>query len=328
MAEILSQKEIDELLNALSTGEVDVADIQDQTEENKIREYDFKRPNKFAKDQLRTLQVIHESFARMMSSYLSGVLRSYCQAEVASVEPLTFYEFNNSLPEPVILNIISFRPLKGSIMLAISPDMSFSMIDKMLGGPGDSIDKVRDFTEIELVLIERIVRHLLIFMADAWANVIDAEFRLERIETNAQFAQIMSPNEPIAIVTLNVQVGEEEGMINICIPHIVIEPISNQLTTKYWFKSQISEEPGEGNIDVISEQIEYTDINLRAILGETCITVNDLINLQKGDVICLDKNVNDDLDIMVENIKKFKGKAGLKNNNLAVKITRIERGGL
>ncbi|HHW71067.1 MAG TPA: flagellar motor switch protein FliM, partial [Clostridiales bacterium] len=126
MAEILSQKEIDELLSALSAGEVDVSEIQDQAEENKIKEYDFKRPNKFAKDQLRTLQIIYESFARMMSSYLSGVLRTYCQAEVVSVEPLTYYEFNNSLPDPVILNIITFMPLKGSIMLAMSPDMAFS----------------------------------------------------------------------------------------------------------------------------------------------------------------------------------------------------------
>lgn len=328
MAEILSQQEIDELLNALSTGEIDASDIQDQTEENKIKEYDFKRPNKFAKDQLRTLQVIHESFARMMSSYLSGVLRTYCQAEVVSVEPLTYYEFNNSLPEPVILNIISFRPLKGSIMLAISPDTAFSMIDKMLGGPGDSVDKMRDFTEIELVLIERIVKHLLIFMSDAWSNVIDAEFTLDRVETNAQFAQIMSPNEPIAIITFNVQIGEEEGMVNICIPHIVIEPISNQLTTKYWFKSQISHESDEGSTDIISEKIEYTMVTLRAILGETCITIDDLANLQEGDVICVDKNVDEDIDIMIENIRKFKGKVGLRNKNLAVKITSIERGGL
>lgn len=330
MAEILSQKEIDELLSALSAGEVDVSEIQDQAEENKIKEYDFKRPNKFAKDQLRTLQIIYESFARMMSSYLSGVLRTYCQAEVVSVEPLTYYEFNNSLPDPVILNIITFMPLKGSIMLAMSPDMAFSMIDKMLGGPGTSVDKVRDFTEIELVLIERIVKHLLGFMSEAWQNVIDAEFKLEKIETNAQFAQIMSPNEPIAIVTLNVQIGESEGMVNICIPHIVIEPISHQLTTKYWFKAQVSEETsGEKKTDALSKQLEKAEVNLRAILGETHITVGDFVNLQEGDVICLDRKADEDIDIMIENIKKFKGIVGLKNNNLAVQITNIkEEGGL
>lgn len=328
MAEILSQKEIDELLSALSTGEVDMLDMQDRTDDSKIKEYDFKRPNKFAKDQLRTLEVIHESFARMMSSYLSAVLRTYCQAEVASVEPLTFYEFNNSLPEPVIVNIIDSRPLKGSIMLTISPDMAYFIIDKMLGGPGNGVDRVRDFTEIELTLIQRVVRQFLLFMSDAWSNVTDVEFRLDRIETNAQFAQIMAPNEPIAIVTLNVQIGEEEGMINICIPHIVIEPISNQLTTKYWFKSQISDEPDKGNVDAISEQIKFASVNLRAILGETNITLDDLINLEKGDVICLDKNVNTEIDVKVETIDKFKGKVGLKNNNLAVKITEITRGGL
>mgnify|MGYP000985381333 CR=1 FL=1 len=329
MAEILSQKEIDELLSALNSGEVDVLEIQDQAEENKIKEYDFKRPNKFAKDQLRTLQIIYESFARMMSSYLSGVLRTYCQAEVVSVEPLTYYEFNNSLPDPVILNIITFNPLKGSIMLAISPDMAFSMIDKMLGGPGTSINKVRNFTEIELVLIERIVKNLLRFMSDAWKNVVDAEFRLDKIETNAQFAQIMSPNEPIAIVTLNVQIGESEGMVNICIPHIVIEPISHQLTTKYWFKSQVSEETkNEEKAKVLSEQLKYAKVNLRAILGETSITVDDFANLQEGDVIRLDRKANEDIDIMIENLRKFKGIVGLQNNNLAIQITTIEERGL
>ncbi len=329
MAEILSQKEIDELLSALNSGEVDVLEIQDQAEENKIKEYDFKRPNKFAKDQLRTLQIIYESFARMMSSYLSGVLRTYCQAEVVSVEPLTYYEFNNSLPDPVILNIITFNPLKGSIMLAISPDMAFSMIDKMLGGPGTSINKVRNFTEIELVLIERIVKNLLRFMSDAWKNVVDAEFRLDKIETNAQFAQIMSPNEPIAIVTLNVQIGESDGMVNVCIPHIVIEPISHQLTTKYWFKSQVSEETkNEEKAKVLSEQLKYAKVNLRAILGETSITVDDFANLQEGDVIRLDRKANEDIDIMIENLRKFKGIVGLQNNNLAIQITTIEERGL
>ena len=165
-------------------------------------------------------------------------------------------------------------------------------------------------------------------MSDAWSNVIDAEFKLDRIETNAQFAQIMSPNEPIAIVTLSIQIGETEGMINICIPHIVIEPISNQLTTKYWFKSQVAEESDKKKTNVISKQLGSTKINLRAILGETYITVNDFIGLQKGDVICLDRKVDEDIDIMIENTKKFKGIVGLKNNNLAVQITNIEEGGL
>ncbi|NMA95170.1 MAG: flagellar motor switch protein FliM [Clostridiales bacterium] len=328
MAEILSQKEIDELLNALSTGDIDVLDIEDQDDDTRAKEYDFKRPNKFAKDQLRTLEVIYENFARTMSSYLSGILRTYCQAEVVSVEPLTFHEFNNSLPEPVILNIISFRPLKGSIMMAISPDMSYSIIDKMLGGSGANLDEVRDFTEIELTLIERVIRQFLILMSDAWSNVIESEFKLDRIETNAQFAQIMSPNEPIAIITLRVQVGEREGMINVCIPHIVIEPISNQLTTKYWYKSQMAEETDESSVDIISKRIQSTPLNLRAILGDASITIRELLDLQVGDVICLEKAAQDDLDVMVENIKRFTGKVGIKNKKLAVQITRIEREGL
>ena len=180
-----------------------------------------------------------------------------------------------------------------------------------------------------MVLIERIVKNLLRFMSDAWKNVVDAEFRLDKIETNAQFAQIMSPNEPIAIVTLNVQIGESDGMVNVCIPHIVIEPISHQLTTKYWFKSQVSEETkNEEKAKVLSEQLKYAKVNLREILGETSITVDDFANLQEGDVIRLDRKANEDIDIMIENLRKFKGIVGLQNNNLAIQITTIEERGL
>lgn len=326
MADILSQNEIDELLKALSSGEIDVNEIQEQAHEKKITTYDFRRPNKFAKDQLRTLQIIYENFSRLMASYLSGVLRTYCQVDLVSVEPQTYYEFINSLPDPVILGIIDFKPLKGSIIMEFSPGIVFSIIDKILGGTGKFTDSTRDFTEIEIALIERIIKQLLLLMSESWTNVMDTSFKLARIETNAQFAQIISPNETIAIITVNVNIANREGMMNICIPHMVIEPIINQLSTKYWFSTKMTEEGNKDESSILTKKIEETYLELRAILGNAQITIREFLGLQQGDVIMLDRKVEEDISLVVGDGEKFSAIVGVKDKKLAVQITRKEWG--
>ncbi len=328
MAEVLSQREIDQLLEAFMAGEVDINDIKEETREKKVSVYDFRRPKKFAKDQLRTLQIIHENLARLMGSYFSGILRTYCQIEMVSVEPQTYGEFINSLPAPVVLGIIEFKPLKGSIILEFSPNVVYAIIDRMLGGLGLAPEKVRDFTEIEIVLIERIIRQLLPIMNSSWANIIDAEFGLVGIETNAQFAQLISPNESIAIVTLDAHIGDVEGMMNICIPYLVIEPIIQQLSSKHWFSTKLAEEKEQKYYRLLASQVETTAVEVKAVLGQAAITIRDLIELQKGDVIKLDKKVDEDIAVYVGDVKKFCGVVGLKKNSLAVQITSIcEEGG-
>lgn len=326
MSDVLSQQEIDELLNALSSGELNINEIKEEAEEKKVRVYDFRRPNKFAKDQMRTLQIIYENFSRLMSSYLSGVLRTYCQIDVASVEPQTYYEFINSLPEPVILVIVDCKPLKGSMIIEFSPEVVYNIIDRLLGGPGKNTDKIRDFTEIEIALIERLVRHLIGLMGESWANVLKADFKINAIETNAQFAQIVSPNETIAIITMNTIVGNVEGMINLCIPYMMIEPILPKLSTKFWFSGKMDEEDRDIQTEKIAENIEDTYIDIKAILGETTITVKDFLSLQPGDVIKLDRKVEDDISIVIENVEKFCGVVGIKNNRMAVQITGKREG--
>jgi flagellar motor switch protein FliM len=327
VSEVLSQREIDELLNAFVSGQVSIEDIQEQAQERKISVYDFRRPKKFAKDQLRTLQIIHENMARLLGSYFSGVLRVYSQINLISVEPQTYSEFINSLPDPVVMSIIEFKPLKGSIILELSTNVVYAIIDRMLGGIGVAPEKVRGFTEIEIVLIERIVKQVLQIMNNAWANVIDADFRLEQIETNAQFAQLASPNETIAIITLEVYIGDVEGMMNICIPYLVIEPIITQLSSKYWFSSNYAEDDKQEQSGIIASQIENTELELKAVLGETEINMKDLLGLQVGDVITLKKKVDEDISIYIGDIEKFYGIVGLKDRSLAVQITSLcERG--
>jgi len=327
VADVLSQKEIDSLLSAWTSGEIDVSEIQEIPKDKKIRSYDFRRPHKFSKDQLRTIQMIYENFSRTMASYLSGILRIYCDSEVAVVEPQTYHEFTNSLPEIVVLGVVDFNPLKkNSMILALPTDITYAIVDRLLGGSGGDIGKARTLTEIEIALVERVIKQMLALMGDSWSNVLKAEFKLVSTEASAQFVQIVSPNETMAIVTLNVHIGDVNGMINVCIPHLVLEPIIENLSTKYWYSSRMIDDSNSRNLGLITNQIEFTKLEMTAVLGGTSITVRDFMHLQLGDVIRLDSKVNQDVALFIGEIKKFRGNVGTKAKNLAIQITGIERG--
>lgn len=322
----MSQNEIDALLNALSSGELDVEEIKDEKQDKKIRIYDFKSPKKLAKDQLRTLQIIHENFTRMLNTFLSGYLRSYVQTEVLSVEELSYYEFSNSIVNPAAISIVNFHPLTGQIILDLSPSIAYTLIDRILGGSGKNYEETRTFTEIEITLIKKLMRQVLELMIDPWENVIELQPALEKIETNSQFAQIVSPNETVALITLNIKIGDVEGMMNICIPHIVIEPILPKLSTKFWFSS-ISKTITEEDKQTLKNRVEKSKINISAQLGSTFITVKDFLELQKGDVVLLDKFANDEIEIYVGEKRKHFGIPGTMNNKMAIKVTRIDKEG-
>lgn len=326
MSEVLSQNEIDALLSALNSGEIDVHEIKEEKEERKVKDYNFKIPNKFAKDHTRTLQIMHENFSRLLQTYLSGYLRALVQIEVISVDQLTYNEFSNSMPNPSVLGIVDFSPLNGSIIVEMTPSISFAMIERVLGGTGHGFERARGFTEIELTLIEKIMGQIISFFKDPWKNVIELKPRLKKIETNPQFAQIMSPNETVALITLNAKVGSTEGMIHICIPHLVIEPVIPKLSTKFWF-SGINKEITGSDLKIIEKKIQSTLLPIRVVLGSNDITVRDFLGLGIGDVVSLNTAENDDLKIFVGNLLKFRGKPGLKKNKVAVKITKVDKKG-
>jgi len=320
LSDVLSQNEIDELLQALNAGEVDVQEIKGETKERKIKKYDFRRPDKFAKDQLRTLQIIHENFSRLLNTFLSGYLRTFINVDVLSVEQLTYYEFSNSISNPAVLGIINYHPLNGQIIVDISTDIAFTMIERVLGGHGQLPKETRTFTEIELTLLKNIIIKINKLLAEPWENIIALNPSLEKIETNSQFAQIVSPNETIALTTLSVKIGDVEGMINICIPHYVIEPIIPQLSTKFWFSSS-NKEVTESEKNALRKGLKKTTIEVKAVIGSTEISVKDFLNLQVGDVITLDTKIKENIKIYVGNQQRFLGKPGVTKNRIAVKIT-------
>jgi len=322
VGDILSQNEIDDLLKALSSGEIDAHEMQTTTQEKKVKVHDFRRATKFAKDHIKTLNIIYDHYARLVTNFLTGYLRTLVQVDVVTVEALPYGDFSNSVSNPVIIAVIDFAPLTGSIILEIEPNIAYALIDRILGGRGTSMERIREFTEIELAIIERIIIQILNLMREPWENVISIRPRLEKIETNAQFAQIVALNETVALITLSARVGDVDGMINICIPHMVVEPIVSKLSTKFWF-STVEKEASPEMKESIENRIENTRVPVRAILGKATITVNEFLDLQPGDVIPLDTSVNQDMEVRVGDLLKFYATPGVKKNKLAVKITRV-----
>lgn len=321
MGEVLSQQEIDNLLAALSTGELDANEMQD-TEEKPVKDYDFKRPVKFSKEHLRTLEIIFEHYGRLLSTNLPIYLRKNVQVSVNSSETVTFSEFSNALSNPIILSIVNFAPLQGNIIMELSLNIGFAIIDRMLGGQGNALERTREFSEIEMAILEKILVACMQLLREPWKNVVEIEPMLDRIETNPQFAQIIAPSDMIAIVTLNIRIGEVDGLMNICLPYFTLESIMDNLNTKFWY-STMQEQTDENYQEHLESLVKRVNVPLRAILGRSSISVNDFMNLQLGDIIRLDSEINGDLTVYVGNIKKFTAVPGSSKEKYAVQVTSV-----
>ena len=324
MGDVLSQSEIDNLLQALSSGEIDAEEMKSSSSEKQVKDYDFARPSKFSKEHLRTLEIIFEHYGRLLSTNIPVYLRKNVQVEVMNSEAVTYMEFSNALSNPVLLGIVDFAPLEGSIIMEMASKLGYAIVDRMLGGEGEPLDKVRDFSEIELSIVERIMVACVELLREPWANVVDVVPRLERIETNSQFAQIISPSEMIAIVTVNIKIGEVEGLMNVCLPYLTLESVMDKLNTKFWYSNMQEREDYE-YADNIEALISKASIPVKAVLGNNVISVADFGALQVGDIIRLDKKVDSELDIYVGDMKKFTALPGSSGKNYAVRITTVVR---
>ncbi len=323
VGEVLSQSEIDNLLSALSSGELDVDEIQGK-EEKQVKNYDFKRPAKFSKEHLRTLEIIYEHYGRLLSTNLPVYLRKNVQVSVTSSETVTFSEFTNALSNPVILGIVNFQPLSGNIIVELASNLGFAIIDRMLGGQGVPLERPREFSEIEMTIIEKIMVICMQLMREPWKNVVDINPVMDRIETNAQFAQVISPSDMIAIVTLNVKIGDAEGLMNVCLPYFTLETVMDKLNTKYWF-STMKDEHDENYQEYLEVMLRKVDVPVKAVLGKSAISVDDFVHLQVGDVIRLDSKVDSDLNVYVGNIRKFTALPGASKDAYAVQVTTVIR---
>jgi flagellar motor switch protein FliM len=322
MVDVLSQNEIDALLSALSSGEMDVEELKKEETQKKVRAYDFKRAVRFSKDHIRSLTRIHENFARYLTTYFSAQLRTFVQISVVQVEQLPYDEFIRSIPKMTILNIFEAEPLEGRMVLEVHPNVAYAMLDRMLGGAGTSPTKINALTEIETIVMERIFSKAFDSLQEAWKTVIDLSPRLEALETNPQFMQIVSPNETIALISLSTKIGETTGMINLCIPHVVIEPIMPRLSVHHWFVSQKKTRAPE-EVEALQSRLTKAKLPIIAELGTSEITISEFLSLTVGDVIPVHKSVDDPLQIKVGEKLKYYASPGTVKGKMAVQITEI-----
>ncbi len=321
MANILTQSEIDALLNSLSVGEVIKPEAEPE-EGQSIRIYNFRTANKFSKEQMRTLHTISDNFASMMSTRLTGMLRTLCEVTVVSVEEQIFGEFNNSIPLPALISVVNAAPLTGSMILQMSSAVVYGIISCLFGGSADYTNESKPFSEIDLAIIQSVLPRFLGILETSWKKVAALKMSLERIEMSPQFTQIAAANEPSAIITFNVKMDSIEDMMAICVPHFLIQPLSKQLNSIAWaLGDQASgKRPPDAQLEA---QILETKVSLCTRLQTSRITMRELLQIQQGDIICTNHKIKDFILMDVEQIPKFKAVLGMSEEKRVVQIAKI-----
>lgn len=318
MQEILTQKEIDMILNSLNDNGSNIV-----SNENKIKTYDFKRPNKFSREHLRTLRNIFEIFAQNFTNYLTARLRFLASVELLSVQEFSYEEFCNSIIYPSSIAIASIDISNGDILLEMQPVLSFSIIDRLLGGKGQPLEKIREFTEIELPILEKVFIKMFFLMKEAFKKLVDLNIKMKKIESNLSYVRVLSSSENVAILTFKTYIGNVNGLLNLCLPYVTIKPVLQAIDEK--MNAEIQKEKDPELFKKIEKKIQNVSVPVKALLGKANITIEKFLSLKEGDIIVLDANTDGNIDVFVADLLKFKGTPGFKKNRIAVKINEVIR---
>lgn len=326
MTDVLDQSEVDALLAAVETGGVDAAsgDITGRggRSHREVSAYDFKRPERVSKEQMRAIEGIHDRFARNFGAALSGFLRTIVEVRVATTEQLTYSEFIYSLPNPTNFNLLTAEPLEGQICLELSPLIIYPVIDRLMGGSNTELFiPQRPLTIIEQRLVGRITGRALAALTEAWSDLVELEFKINEVESNPHLVQIVAPNEIVVVIGFEIKMSGRAGTMSLCIPFNVIEPVMDKLVTQGWLAYQ-RQAVVENKAEEIARGLGATEVDVAAYLAETTILVRELMELQVGDILQTTKLLDGEVILQVKGKNKFAGKVGRHQDNLAVKITR------
>ena len=322
MADVLSQSEIDALLSALSTGSLEPDELQKEEEKHKVKVYDFRSPQKFSKDHIRTLELIHDNYARIISNFLTAQLRKNVKVKIETVEQITYEEFIHSIPNPTIMTMFRMPPLTGTILFETNPQFSFQIIDVLLGGTGERNTVSKEFSDIDKNIMMQITSGMISNLKLAWEDILSVEPEVESLETNPAINQTLAPNEPVALVTFSVEMGKSNTFINICIPYLSIEKVLDKLVVQYWFQNE-KDASGDEVREKIKEGLNPVEIEMSAELGCTHLTIDDFLNLSRGDIIRLDNKCTSPIKIYVEYQECYYAKPGITGKNLGVAVLDI-----
>ncbi len=331
MAELLAQSNIDALLAAATSGEPAPVDNDAplifgrkarDPENTEIKVYDFKRPERVSKDQMRALQTLHEAFARNFGASLSGFLRTIVEVKVATCEQMTYSEFTSGLPNPTSFNLVQAEGLEGQMCFELSPLIIYPIIDRLLGGSSQELFiPQRPMTLIETRLINNVTTRALAGLSEAWASIRQMQFSVSATESNPQLVQIVPPNEVVVVIGFELKLGNRAGTMNLCIPYNVIEPFMDHLSSQNWFS--LSKKQSSKQVEQqISRNLSRAPMVATGLLAQTTITVNELINLAPGDIIVTEKPARHPVILCVENEKKYLAQIGQYRGNRALKILR------
>ncbi|MBN1759565.1 MAG: flagellar motor switch protein FliM [Chitinispirillaceae bacterium] len=335
MSDILSQEEVDALLSAVSAGASEAAEpvstpevdtpvfggFSSSDSEKSLSLYDFRRPDRVSKDQMRTLQNLHEGFARQFSTTLTNFLRTFVEIELVSVDQLTYSEFVMSISNPSCIYVFKMEPLEGNAILEINPSLVFFIIDRLFGGQGRPSEQNRELTLIEQNVINRIVERSLQDLKEVWEHIGVFSPKIEAYETNPQFVQIAPPGETVILISLEVRMQNASGLMSICFPYMLLENVINNLSGESWMSSRSSATVETRT--TLEHELESVELPVSTLIGKTSLTIRDLLQLQRGDVLCLDKPYDSDLILQVGGKNKMAVRTGLVGRKKAVKIIKV-----
>ncbi|QQS08998.1 MAG: flagellar motor switch protein FliM [Phycisphaerales bacterium] len=330
MADVLEQSEVDALLAAAASGSVEEEQLEAQVFTRlkrdpgsiEIKDYDFKRPERVSKDQMRALQTLHESFARNFGASLSGFLRTIVEVKVATCEQMTYSEFISGLPNPTSFNLIDSDGLEGQMCFEISPLIIYPIIDRLLGGTSQELFiPQRPMTLIETRLISNVTNRGLDALSEAWASIKPLTFKISASESNPQLVQIVPPNEVVIVVGFELKMSSRAGTMNLCIPYNVIEPVMEQLSAQNWFNSLKNQKSKELE-KRLTGSLSRAPLLITGLLAESTITVQDLADMKPGDVISTERLANKPVVLCVEGERKFVAQIGQYRGKRALKILK------
>lgn len=340
--DVLSQTEVESLLSAMAAGGEEVAAPplpagQRQQEiaqavgggfmpprpREKVTPYDFKRPERVGKEQMRALQTLHEGFGRNFGAALSALLRSIVEVKLTSVDQLTYSEFVFSLENPTCFNLLRAEPLEGNLILDINPSILYPIIDRLLGGgrEGGPLAR-RPLTEIEMRLVSRITGLFLEELRHAWENVLELQLEVVQVESNPQLVQIVPPNEVVVLIGFELTLGDIRGMMNLCIPYNSIERIGSKLSANSWVAYGRRQATPE-SVQQISQSLYTSLVELEVELARTRIGTGDLIGLRVGDIITTEKDIHSPLTVSVERVPKFHAHPGAFKGHKAILVEGV-----
>jgi flagellar motor switch protein FliM len=327
--EVLSQSQIDDLLNSLTSGAADIDAVEEEAASKKVKEYDFRTPKRFTKEQLKIVSSVYENYSRLLSSYLTSLLRLYVEVECVHIEEQRYSEFNNALPDSVMTGVGEIRFTGASsenntLIMDINRSIVFGIIERLLGGTGDGLNVDREFTEIELSLMENVFKGIFPQMSDSWFNYFELDVLFRRMETNSRLMQAISADDTVVIIMLDITLKDLEGSISICIPAVLLEDILKKIDSQYVRNlKRINSAGDKERRDLVMKYLQESGLELRCVIGSVEVSLSDVYYLSVGDVIQLSKPVGSLVDLDVGSSPWFRGNIGVQRNKKAIQITEV-----